>query len=418
MAHTRKRWLTSIIKAELKWSPAIALFGLRQVGKTTLVKEVTKDLGGTYVTFDDDAQLESSRLSPQEFCDRKGLLCIDEAQKGKWIFSIIKTQVGTKRAPGRFLLTGSVRFTAKKEIHESLAGRVLTHELLPFSLAEGKGLLPSEFLKSCFEAVTESKATNVSKLLERLSSRERSITPADIHRYYAHGGIPVPGFTRDENKRNAWFRSYLEALVARDIPLVEPKLAQVALRQGLGFLRALALDQGQESSAMALADHAGLRPAQATLLLRSLEILCVIDRIPPHVLAKKSVKKLRTEWKDIALRNHALGLPEGAEAGETEMRLLLGQEFRSQLSFLSPSPTWAFYRSREGGQIPWIFRQGRSVIAIHYSGKERPESYDTRTLRAFLDSQPNSIGIFLGSNKATPVVLGKRLIVLPFHVVF
>ena len=86
-----------------------------------------------------------------------------------------------------------------------------------------------------------------------------------------------------------------------------------------------------------------------------LEVLCVIDRIPPSVAGKKSVRKLSTEWKDVALRNHALGIPDATEPGDTEIRLLISQEFRSQLSFMSPYPQWSYYRSREGGKFLGFF---------------------------------------------------------------
>lgn len=415
MPHTRNRWLASVLESELRWSPAVAIYGMRQVGKTTLVEQITSHLKGTFVTLDNDSQLESSRLSPQDFCDRKKLLCIDECQKGPWLFPVIKSRIGTQRKPGKFLLTGSVRFTAKKEINESLTGRILTHELLPFAWAELKGLPISNFLRRVFECAAQDSMST--RTIDRLISHDRS-SITEIKRHYAHGGIPIPAFTRDEQKRSVWFRSYLDAVIMRDVPMVEPRLAMLSLRQGLSFLRALALEQGTESSATFLADHAGIRPLQATLLLRTLEVLCIIDRIPPMVMTQKSTRKLRTEWKDISLRNHALGLPENTEPGETELRLLMSQEFRSQLAFMTPTPTWSFFRSREGSQIPWIFRQGRSVVAIHYADKEKPEPYDTRTLRAFLDSQKHAIGVFLGSRNATPLTLGKRLVVLPFQAIF
>ena len=289
---------------------------------------------------------------------------------------------------------------------------------MPFSFAEARDEEPSTFLATCFKELANNRKISTSTLIETLFASNRSASLKDLNRYYAQGGIPIPGFTREPLKRQAWFRSYFDTLIARDVPLVEPKLSHLSLRQGHAFLRALALDQGQESSATILADRAGIRPLQATQLLRALEILCVIDRIPPYVLAKKSVRKLRTEWKDIALRNNAVGLQEGTEPGETEMRCLIGQEFRSQLSLLSPAPTWHFYRSREGGNIPWIFRQGKAILALYYSNKERPEPYDTRTLRSFLNTEKHSLGIFFGSRKTVPVVLGERLIVLPFPSIF
>ncbi len=415
MAHSRERWLFRRILADLKWSPVVGLFGLRQVGKTTLVESVARKLGANYVTFDREAELESSRLAPREYCSRRPLLCIDEAQKGAWIFPVIKDLVGTARRPGRFLLTGSVRFTSKQNIRESLTGRILTHELLPFSLAEARHLEPSCFLQDTLRSLKPGASTPLTHTIERIVQKTRHFTQPEIQRYMTTGGLPVPLFTRDPARRNAWFASYFETLVTRDVGLVDSKLSRIPLRQGLAFLRALALLQGDEGTLTLLSQQSGLRPTQSRLLLAALETLCVIDLIPPEPVGKKAVKRLRIEWKDVGLRNQALGITSGF--GDVEIELLLSQELRSQISFL-PTPTqWLHYRSRDGAKIPWIFRSGKRVVAATYIGAESPDPFATRAIRRFAESTPGALGIVFGSGHAPAVVLGRNVILVPYTVV-
>ena len=425
MSHFRERWLSSNLLSELKWSPAVGIFGLRQVGKTTLVESIVKRLNGAYETLDREITLHASREAPMEFCTRKGLLCVDEAQKGPWIFSVIKEMIGTRRRAGRFLLTGSVRFTAKKEIRESLTGRILLHELLPFSMAEASHEKPASFLRRAFESIEGSPAERserhreggVRAFLEKMAGERWAATEGDIVRALERGGLPVPCFARNREARTRWFEAYFETMLARDVVLIDPRLARLSLRQSQAFLQALALHQGREISLPDVIGQSSLRPLDAKRLLESLEVLALIDRVPPEQRGKKSVRSTRLEWKDAGLWSAALGITPGPPT-EQAMRLLLSQELRSQLHQMHPAPVWTFYRSRDGAQIPWIFRRGMASVALTYLPTEVPEPYDYRALKRFLDTEKQAIGFVIGSRKAPITAIRDRVWLVPYSLVF
>lgn len=420
MPHDRNRLLTKLVVANLKWSPIVGVFGLRQVGKTTLVKDIIKTAGGIYESFDREPILESSRQTPSEFCERPRLFCIDEAQKGPWIFPAIKDIVGTKRRPGRFLLTGSVRFTLKKEIREALTGRIILHELLPFSVSEAMQISAPVFLKSLFLYASQSEAghRSLEKFLHQVSKGKREITVKGIRQHLLMGGMPIPCFARDETKRHHWFEAYFETLLTRDVVLVDESLSRISYRQKLSFLRQLAFAQGQSATISQMALKSSLKPNQATALLSALEALSLIDRIPVEFYAQKTVRKMRIEWKDVGLWNHVIGMSQQNMFHDVAtMSLFISQEFRSQVQYIEKPILWSYYQSRDGALIPWIFRQGQKALALTYLPVENPKELDYRALKDFVSREKHALGIILGTAKTPPALLGERIWLLPYTMV-
>lgn len=88
---------------------AVVVQGARQVGKTTLVADVTRRLDGRLVT-PDDAQTRSAAIAdPAEFLRQgvDGLLAIDEGSTSPDLVLALKLAVDHDPRPGRFLLTSS-----------------------------------------------------------------------------------------------------------------------------------------------------------------------------------------------------------------------------------------------------------------------------------------------------------------------
>src|SRR5687768_3130424 len=133
MPHERKRYLSAGIGHALSYSPLVGIIGQRQVGKTTLLEAFSSE----YTTFDRAAVLEQARADADLFLQgRKPPFGIDEAQLCPPLFPALKERVRTHKHKGQFILSGSVRFTSKADIRESLTGRIVSLELLPFTMAE------------------------------------------------------------------------------------------------------------------------------------------------------------------------------------------------------------------------------------------------------------------------------------------
>jgi hypothetical protein len=136
MPHTRPRHLESRIRQALTWSPSVSLVGMRQSGKTTLVKRMCPG----YLSFDDDALVGATEAGNwDQFLGQPRPLALDEVQKAPRVFSRFKLWIDERRRPGQFVLTGSVRFLSRRAIRESLTGRTALLELLPLTVAEAHG---------------------------------------------------------------------------------------------------------------------------------------------------------------------------------------------------------------------------------------------------------------------------------------
>lgn len=384
-----------------------------------MVKSLVRSQGGLYETFDSPAVLDASRETPELFCSRSRLLCVDEAQNGPWIFPVIKNLIGTRRKPGQFVLTGSVRFTLKKEIRESLTGRIVLFELLPFNLSEAHQEKASSFIEDCFEMIKHQNE-NPAKKHQRLFIEKKSrFTPKQILNHMLTGGMPIPCFSRDANKRDLWYQSYFETMITRDLPLVDKSLTGISYRQGISFLRQLALMQGRPVHLKNLSANSALSVSKAKKILDALTALSLVDLIPPEISADKAVRKMRVEWKDIGLWNHLTGVAQTLLLQDVlSMGIMIAQEIRTQISLSVKQTLWSAYQNRDGANLPWIFRRGRQALAMIFLPQESPRPYDYRVLKNFIEKEPQGLGIVIGAEKSPVLPLAKNIFLVPYTRLF
>jgi len=187
MAHLRERGLTSQIRKQLNFWPIVTVLGPRQSGKSTFLRELVFDEDGcTYVNLDRIASRNAANQNPESFLAQMSLepVVIDEAHKAPALFDEIKAVVDEDRRPGRFILTGSVRFSSKVGIRESFTGRAANLRFDSMTLPE-----------------THSGKVNLKA----------------IHRYLRMGGMPAVCFLRDEAQIERYWIEWLEAVCQRDL---------------------------------------------------------------------------------------------------------------------------------------------------------------------------------------------------------
>ena len=128
----------------------VAIVGPRQSGKTTLARRIANDEGRAFVSLDDDQSRRFAQDDPAGFVRGLRNIVIDEIQRAPNLILALKKEVDEHPDPGRYLITGSVDLFRGAVSPDSLAGRVETVELLPFSQAEIAGAAPPRFLDRAF----------------------------------------------------------------------------------------------------------------------------------------------------------------------------------------------------------------------------------------------------------------------------
>jgi len=138
------RSLLGILSAKVDYKKAIILLGPRQVGKTTLIKELATGIDANFLYLNGDDSVVQSSLSQaslaflQSYLGNAKVIVIDEAQRIQNIGIIAKLIID--ELPGRqLLITGSSALELANTINEPLTGRKWEYRLFPVSWAELSG---------------------------------------------------------------------------------------------------------------------------------------------------------------------------------------------------------------------------------------------------------------------------------------
>ena len=282
-----KRDIEDKILALSKEYSCILVTGPRQVGKTTVLKQLM-DEKREYVTLDDMEERALARRDPAMFLQIHSTpIMIDEVQYAPELFSYIKIQIDNGAAPGTYWLTGSQAFRLMELAQESLAGRVAILHMSSLSQHEiyGNG---------------ECKPFTLD--LSALKDRETTNKPADITQIYEriwNGSMPglVSGKFTD---REVFYSSYLQSYIDRDVrdqvQLSDPLLFR-------DFVRAAACRAGQMLNVHDIAQDVGVSDDTAKRWLQVLEKSDVIFYLRPYFnnLLKRTVKTPKMYFFDTGL---------------------------------------------------------------------------------------------------------------------
>ena len=357
MPHQRKRYLQAALRSLLAYSPVIGVLGHRQVGKTTLIEQEA----GRYVTFDKTSSLSRADLDPEAFITSGAShppFVIDEAQLCPSIFSAIKEHVRINGKPGQFILSGSVRFTSRKAIRESLTGRIINLELFPFSHSEASQRpvqpLPYQLLKADFHQLKFPCPTQDLKR-ETLA----------LLRYGELGGLPRVCLTREAHHRSQLIETQLETILDRDLKLLlATKLSYQTLRSVLAFL---AKTQGEPLNLAETARKTRISLPTLRGLLNIFEQIFLIRRIISLGDEKRPVIFLEDQGEASHLT------PEGYDPHSNWLRILYAN-LRIPYA-LKPELQCTFfqYRTRGGAYVPLAVRSGKSIIGFLISLEANPQ---------------------------------------------
>jgi hypothetical protein len=387
----------------LKDTPVVLVDGPRQCGKTTLVRDLVSGRR-TFLTLDDETVLQAARSDPAGLVRAPGRYTIDEIQRAPELLRAIKRSIDLDRQPGRFLLTGSANLLAVPRVAESLAGRMEIVSLLPLAQAEIRGQKPG-FLEAAF--------------------RGRMIGPGEL-RIGKHlveavltGGYPEMLKRKRPDRRLAWARDYVRAIVERDVR----DIAEVErLDRMPRLLQVLARYSGQLTNFTQLGGQIGFDDKTTRRYVGILEQLFMVRRLQPWFRneLRRLVKTPKLHFLDSGLLAALLGVtPERVAADRAVFGRLLETfvfaEILKQASWLRRSCAIFHYRDKDQDEVDLVLEDtAGAVVAIEVKAAATVMAADFKGLRKLADACGSAFqaGIVLYDGE-TAVPFGRRLFAAP-----
>lgn len=407
--HVKPRMLESLGDTRI-----VVLQGARQVGKTTLIREITDDLMGRLVTLDDDLTRAAAEADPSGFLTQvpDGMLAIDEVQRVPALVLALKLAVDRDPRPGRFLLTGSANLLRLPAMQDSLAGRAESVDLFGFSQGELAG----------------HREQFIDRLLtgESFVGHASTLTRHDYLERACAGGYPEALARTPGRRRAAWLDNYVQRIVERDA-------ADISTLQHLGelprLLRLLAARNSGELNTANLANDAGMPVRTLAPYLDLLETLFLVQRIPAWStnLSKRVVSRPKSMLLDTGLAARLVNVS-AAGASPTANPELAGQllegfvagELRRQLGWSEQTAHLSHYRDHAGDEVDLILAtdDGR-VAGIEVKATSSVSGRDARWLNRLRDRLGSRFagGLILHTGP-TSAPFGDRVLAAPMDVLW
>jgi uncharacterized protein len=392
MPHLRVRHIQPLLQKALRFSPVVGVLGHRQVGKTTL----SELLSDRYITMDSKDELGLAERDPEGLLRNNAAspLTIDECQLAPPIFPAIKNWVRSHPSPGQFLLTGSVRFTSRKAIRESLTGRIINWELLPMDLSEAHSMP----LPNAIPALIKHKTVEV-ELKPAPYFKSSSVRLA-----LEQGGLPGIFSVRSSEIRYQRFETQIETLLERDLRL----LLQTSLdfRSLRNLLTALAKRQTHPLELAELSRATRISPPTLRKLISALESMFVIRLVDTDGTRHKPVLFFEDQGE-------ATHLAPGVTDPLSDITRFLFSNLRQQWLYRPDlGIRLSQLRNRGGAYVPLVLRNKTGNLGVIPILEETPEPQAIGSASSFLRNNSGSKVIFVHTG-SRDVVLSRVMRVLP-----
>lgn len=321
----------------LEQVPAIALLGSRQVGKTTLSKQVMEASLKDAIYLDLESPEDLNKLAqPELYLNERSdkLILIDEVQRFPALFPILRSVIDRDRTNGRFVLLGSASPELMAKSSETLAGRVAYFDVEPFTFNE-----------------VEAKQS--------------------WQKLWLRGGYPNSLLSSDDaisfENRIDFIKNYLEI----ELPSLGLRVSSITLRN---LLKMLSQIHGNLINYSDLSRSLGLDVNTVKRYIDYFEYSFIIRRIQPYFLniSKRLVKSPKLYYRDSGIF-HALAGVQDSE--DLESFVLKGNSWegfviQNIIVNLKSTVSYYFYRTQDGTELDLVLVKGNQPflgIEVKYS---------------------------------------------------
>ncbi|MBE6579069.1 MAG: ATP-binding protein [Ruminococcaceae bacterium] len=363
---------------------AVLVAGPRQVGKTTMLRNITQNAG--YVSLDDPIlRASAAEESGTFFKDNPPPVFVDEVQKAPALFEQIKLHLDRSRQKGQFYLCSSQQFRMMKGVSESLAGRIGLVTLLGFSLRETCGVscdlpfLPAE------------------EYFSLRKKEQNQITYDEVWKRIHRGSMPElvsnPSFDWQ-----LFYSAYVRTYIERDVRELSEIGDTVTFTK---FMVAAAASVGQLVNLASLARDVGISPPTAERWLSILVASNVVYLLQPYSnnITKRAVKTPKLYFLDTGLAAYLTRwsspevLKNGAMAGAFFENFVIAEVIKSYYNKGITEPPLYFYRDKDMNEIDLLIEKDGVLHPVEMKKHADPRKKDIAAFE-LLDRIP---GITRGS---------------------
>lgn len=318
--------------------PVLGIVGARQVGKTTLSKQIAEAAGAPVSSFDLESPPDRARLADPALAlePLRGLVVLDEIHHAPELFLLLRHLADRDPPPARFLVLGSASPSFLRQGSESLVGRIAWLELDGFDLEE--------------------------------------VGPARGDDLWIRGGFPRSFLAPDDATSAEWRRHFLRTFLERDLPQLGVTIPAAALER---FWAMLAHRHGQLWNAADLARSLAVSAPTVNRWLDLLEATFVVRRLRPwHAnLSKRQVRAPKVYVADSGLLHTLLGLETRLDV-ERHPKLGASWEgfvLRVLLRHLRARPEETFFwATHQGAELDLLVARGNRRLGFEFKRTATP----------------------------------------------
>jgi predicted AAA+ superfamily ATPase len=413
------RYVTNLIKESLKDFPAVLLIGARQVGKSTVAKQLVKEgICNEYISFDDISNLQLAVADPDGFLERfTENVALDEVQRVPDLLRAIKKSVDANRRPGRFLLTGSANVLAMPQVSESLSGRVDVVHLEGLSLGE----ILERSHRPTFIDLLFNEGGGIKSLVTQFMD-QRNQLPSISRQLYGdllyYGGFPEVWSKQNPTFARRWFASYQKTYLERDVRDVSRAIDLIPFGK---LLELSAIRTGNLQVLSSMAGDVGIDQRTVSRYLGILELTFQVNHLTPWFsnVSKRLIKSPKIFMNDVGTACFYHQIKSSADLWSYRSLGALSEtwvwgELRKQLVF-SPGIRSNFYRTHQGKEIDFVLSSGSKLFGIELKWSSSVDSSDFSGLKDLTEAAPpdtQGVVLYLGEDA---ISFGPNLAALPLR---
>ena len=337
------------ILRRLRSFPVVGILGPRQVGKTTLARQVAKGYKGMAQRLDLENPADLNRLMEDPVLvldEMRGLVVLDEVQRRPDLFPVLRVLADRRPRPARFLVLGSASPDLIRQSSESLAGRINYYSLGGLGLDE---------------------------------------VGRQLNRRWLRGGFPEVWLARSNAAAFLWLESFVRTFLERDLPQLGVRVPAPAMRR---FWTMLGHWHGQVWRSSEFARSFGVADTTVRRYLDILTGALVVRQLQPwHAnIAKRQVKAPKVYLRDSGLLHALLGINDARVLNSHPKSGASWEGFMLEaiIDALGLQDDQAhFWATHNGAELDLVVPRGAKLVGIEIKRTTAPKI--TRSMRIALD---------------------------------